>query len=316
MHRYSVYGTMLASELEFLEFEPAEGEQRESGWKLIRDPGVPEPPGPLLGSEQLGGDVTVRRFGTGNRLTLEVADVGAFAIDVLARVIHWFPGPHDCEDCARFLVVTRVLPFAMQISGTLMLHGSAVVIGDSAAVFVGRKFAGKSTLARALMEAGAVLASDDCVPVTPGSTPVMQRGLAHHRLRQDSASHFEAVADRIGERAGKYVFGNVRAREGISSPVSIGGVYVLHPVPWEEGRAPAVRRRLDRSEAAFHLLQHNRVAALLTAPEQVCCLSTAGDLAAAVPVHRLEVARDYGSLEEVAATILEWHRPATVAAAT
>jgi hypothetical protein len=67
----------------------------------------------------------------------------------------------------RHLLLDQVLPLANSLRNVFGLHGSAVSIGGSAVLFVGRSGQGKSTLAASMVAAGATLLADDYVVLQP-----------------------------------------------------------------------------------------------------------------------------------------------------
>ena len=60
-------------------------------------------------------------------------------------------------------------------AGATLVHGTAIVIGDSAVLIVGASGAGKSDLALRLIDRGAMLVADDGVVVTAEGTEAMVR---------------------------------------------------------------------------------------------------------------------------------------------
>ncbi len=65
----------------------------------------------------------------------------------------------------RFWMPGAVLAYLLQCQGYLVLHGSAVLINNTAIVFSGRSGAGKSTLADAFVQKGYPLITDDLVVI-------------------------------------------------------------------------------------------------------------------------------------------------------
>jgi hypothetical protein len=73
------------------------------------------------------------------------------------------------EDMALYLL-GPVMAIVAQLRGTTCLHGSAVVIDDAIAVFLGPPGAGKSTTASAFAQAGFPVVSDDLIMLTETGT--------------------------------------------------------------------------------------------------------------------------------------------------
>jgi hypothetical protein len=304
MRTYSLFGGVLASELPFPELDATSGI---ADWSFSRGPAPDSAPGEEIGREEPEPGITLRvsRIPTGVRV--EMTRLGTFEVNDATREITWAAGEHDCESCARTLVIGRVLPLAMHLAGTLTLHGSAVTIGGRGVTFLAPKHSGKSTLARALFNAGACLASDDCVPVSPGSPARMYPGVHQLRLRSDSASHFLPDPDSMAElMGGKYVLDKPQRERRLATAAPLGAVYVLEPVAPGPG-VPAVRRHpLPLMRGTMALVQHAKIRELLRMAEAQV-LQQAAAIATAIPIYTLEVVRDYARLPEVVDTLLAWH---------
>ena len=84
-----------------------------------------------------------------------------------------------------------VLSYYLERRGVLMLHASAVVVGDSAVAFLATNKGGKSGLASTLMQTGHPLLTDDILPADILIDGVYGRfGYASMRMWPDSAMHF------------------------------------------------------------------------------------------------------------------------------
>jgi hypothetical protein len=304
MNRYSVFGGCLRSEMPFpaLASAPADAAPR---WTLrvverLRDVG----PCTLLGDDHVDPGVRVRLYRHAAGLRLEYDDTGAFDVVRGGRVIDWHPAGGS-PDAVRQDVLGRVLPAALHEAGTLCLHGSAVALQAGGITFLAPKYHGKSTLAQALVRAGAALLSDDVVPADAGPPPRFHPGVQHVRLWGDSAHRLGGGADVEEEPGGKRRVTPAGALP--SGTVRALAVYLLAPVAATEG-IPAVRRtRLAPMPAALALIGHARLAPLLGKREAVALLDRAASLAAALPVYTLEVVRDYARLDEVVDRIRAWH---------
>ncbi len=71
--------------------------------------------------------------------------------------------PHPDNDAWASILSTQALPLASTLRGFELIHASGVVVNGRALLFAGPPGAGKSSLAAALMRAGAELLSDDAV---------------------------------------------------------------------------------------------------------------------------------------------------------
>lgn len=71
----------------------------------------------------------------------------------------------DDDQAIRFALLGPVLAGALQLAGHALLHGSAVAHAGGAILIVGRKGAGKSSLAAAFGSTGCAILNDDVLPI-------------------------------------------------------------------------------------------------------------------------------------------------------
>ncbi len=85
-----------------------------------------------------------------------------------------------------------VIAYILQYHGYLVLHGSAVLMKDAAVIFSGPSGAGKSTLARACLQQGYSLITDDLVVIKPNQQGqyCIIPGPAKLKLWQDTMHYF------------------------------------------------------------------------------------------------------------------------------
>ncbi len=312
MTEYSVFGGRLRSQIPLPALDAAgEGEPR---WTLaVVDRPRALPTADLLGEDEVDPGVGVRLFrhALGYRLVYE--DTGTFDVLDGGALIEWHPRP-GADACAAALdVLGRVIPTSMHAAGTLCLHGSAVALGGQGVAFLAPKYHGKSTLAHALVRAGAGLLTDDVVPVDPGPPARVSPGVQRLRLWSDSASRLGGVeAPGAGE---KHVVEPGAVSRPLA-PVPLAAVYLLAPVRAAPGRAAARRAELATLPAALALLGQSRLGLLLGRTESVAMLDRAARLAETVPVYTLEVVRDFDRLGEVVERLTEWHPPVPALVAT
>lgn len=82
----------------------------------------------------------------------------------------------------RFALLGPVIAAYLQLRGIPLLHGSAVVIDGRAILCIGRKTAGKSTMAAALVAAGCTLLNDDVLPLRLGEVMALTPGFPALKL--------------------------------------------------------------------------------------------------------------------------------------
>lgn len=309
MYRYSVFGGCLASALE-LPGLPVSSSPDET-WRLCvaAGPGG-DPTGPLLGMEEVDAGCIVRLHVQANGLRLSYDDTGVFDITDDGRTIEWYPAPGAPEELARLDVIGRVLAAALHLEGILPLHGSGVIIGGRAVAFVAPKSFGKSTLALALVNAGATFLSDDTLPVEPGPVPHARPGVDQIRLWNDSASWLGATDRLTSETASAKHTIVMRGQAPCVTPLS--AVYLLAPANRPYGEPAACRDRLAAVPATVALLRHAKLGPLVGGAEATRLLDQASNVAHVVPVYRLEIARDLDRLPEAVSSIMTWHGGAAV----
>jgi hypothetical protein len=241
---------------------------------------------------------------------------GAFDIAPDGRRMVWYPSPAADMDVVRNDILGRLFSIGLHAGGALCLHGSGVAFDGETAAFLAPKGYGKSTLAGALIAAGARLVSDDTLAVTVGDVPMLQPGVHHLRLRSDSARHaLEQPEAHPRGIDGKLVVSDLGDDRLLLVPRPLSAIYVLDPAPGSAERA-VVRTPLAVPFAAVALVQHVKSAVLLGPPSAPALLDRAARVVRHVPVFRLQIARSLARLAEVTETLAEWHGSAAPLRAT
>jgi hypothetical protein len=306
MQTYAIFGGTLRSSFPFPDLPPVDAAHPR--WSVARVESGPDPiPGlQPLGEEEAASGLRVRLYRTPSGLRLEYDRIGTYDLGPSGG-IRWYPGEHDCLDCARQSVLGRVLAASMYLQGTHCLHGSAVGIGGEAVAFLAPKGAGKSTLAAALVGAGARLATDDMLPVLwDGDRAMIPPGVQRLRLRHDAAGagHLSEVSMHDATD-GKRVLDGLDAGRRLGSTTPLAAVYLLEPAAPDAPEA-ATREDLHDVAAALALVRHATIGGLL-AREAGSLLGGASRIVGRVPVRVLRIARDHARLAEAVERILEWH---------
>lgn len=108
-----------------------------------------------------------------SRAILRIPNVGKFAVEDGRRVR--FDPTRDVEPgIARGWLNGAVASLLLAQRGCFALHASVVVIGGKAIALTGRRGAGKSTTALALVQAGHSLLTDDVAPLEPGRSVIVE----------------------------------------------------------------------------------------------------------------------------------------------
>jgi hypothetical protein len=304
---YRVFGGVLRSALQFPDL--IEVAAADPDWTLHVARGAPpECAGTDLGERRVR-EETYRLTRTPLGFRLAYSHAGVFDLSADASVIVWYPSVNASPELARTIVLGPVLALALEISGHLCLHGSAVAVGDTGIAFIAPKFHGKSTLASALARAGASFIGDDTLAVSPGDPPMLRPGTGSVRLWQDAAKELE-----IGLHCRTVVEGLKTTATGfVGSPVSaaavaLAAVYVLEPVlpddaPWAAERVP-----LAAAPAVIALAHHAKLPDVLVGYAAAGTrLAGAAALARVVPVYTLRIARSFALLPAAVECILGWH---------
>lgn len=309
MHEYAVFGGRLRSALPFPELL----EVRRNGrcdWHLELRESVPAVAGAtLLGEIPIANGVRVRLYRHAEGFRLQYEDTGTFDVSADGTSLWWTPTPEACTASARLDVIGFVLALALHAKDVFTLHGSAVATAEGVAAFIAPRFHGKSTLASALVAAGARLVTDDSLAVSEEAAAVLASpGIQSIRLWQDSIEHLRTdPAREVGSLNGKRAFqldgGRVLRR---SAPLE--AVYLLRPVVSSSARQAARRARLEPGRSALVIAGHAKLAAFLEGTDEaVRLLRHAAGIARKVPVYVLEIARDLDRLGDAVESVLEWH---------
>jgi hypothetical protein len=307
MNSYQVFGGVLRSELEFPELDVAV--RGEPDWTL----GVTTAPAPdvaecvPLGEDRVDLGVMVRSLRTPDGFRLVYDDTGVFDVTDHGRAIRWYrPAGADAE-AGRLDVLGRVLALALHASGWLSLHGSAVALSEGAIAFLAPKGNGKSTLAFALMRAGAALMTDDTVVVGAGRPATVRPGVQSVRLFRDSADWLSAPTPIPGSSDIKATFGQLSEDARRMTRAPLAALYLLESVPAGTLAEPAERELLQGPMAVFSLLAQTKIGTLLSGVEAPAVFDAVATLADGTPVYKLRVTRDYERLQDVVDRLMGWH---------
>ncbi|HKO15610.1 MAG TPA: hypothetical protein VJU87_05185 [Gemmatimonadaceae bacterium] len=307
---YAVFGGVLRSALEFPELRPVAATDAPD-WTLRVATAAPPSTGlTLLGRRQLGRE-SYALWRTTDGLRLEYSHAGACDISQNGALLDFYIHSDALLELVRAIVLGPALALALESSGFLCLHGSAVAIGPRAVGFLGPKHHGKSTLAAALTAAGARLIGDDLLAVAPGPPAKVRPGAASVRLWEDTAGAL--ALDRMcgtlipGVKATATDFADCALAQ---SETMLAALYVIQPVPpGTDGRA-AWRTPMRRTEATVALAQQAKLADSLVGLRTAGArLASAAAVAAIVPVWTLYAVRDLSRLDDLVKQILIWHQP-------
>jgi hypothetical protein len=274
---------------------------------------APEVPQRLLGEEPVHSELMVRCFETRDGLRLVYDDTGTFDISASGDRVTWWQGADPPMDAVQTDLLGRVMALVLHCRGILTLHASAVRIGGQGVVLLAPKGFGKSSLAIALVRAGARLISDDTVAVESTAPPVIRPGVQMLRLRPDSASRHQISSD--GAAADKVRFRPDEEHAVGGEKTALSALYLLRPTSPSPDLPAVTREPCAPVAAALALTAFRKLGALLDGRTGAASLRAAADLVGLVPVYTLHVQRTLDRLEEVVAEMARWHSadPALVA---
>src|SRR5690606_35175964 len=133
------------------------------------------------------GDTWAQFYRADEGYLIRFPELADFWISREGTNIEAHPCPDTPLDTVEHLYLNQVLPLALSRQFRLVLHGSAVAIGEGAVSFLGEAGRGKSTLAANFATAGYPFISDDALDLRVGGGQVqVLPGHPSLRLWEDS----------------------------------------------------------------------------------------------------------------------------------
>jgi hypothetical protein len=201
-------------------------------------------------------------------------------------VVHLAPGADD--GVLSVLASGAVLAVHLMLRGNLVLHASAVRIGDMALAFVGASGMGKSTLATLLCADGNQLIADDVVHVCMpgrGGHPAVFPGSIESRLRHGASALAEgAPAASVRRTTDGRIAIQLKTYSGAALPLA--GCVVPFP---NHHSGEIVVSALSRSQGLRRLLQFPRVVGWVEREWHLRNFQALADLVNLVPVFEAQV---------------------------
>lgn len=307
MPRYHVYGSVLDSQIPFPDLPPAPEGGDAPRWRIqlaAKLPAIAD--AEELGRETLYADVQAALFRHRDGLRVIVDDTGSFDVLSDGRILA-HPLVDSAEDFVRAHLVGRVIATAMFHDGLLPLHASAVLTREGVVAFLGPKGVGKSTLAAALVQAGAPLVTDDTLPVDLSSVPMAWPGVHTLRVHEDAraALLMDHTADESRER--KRNVKPIAEQLRVTSPQPLAACFLLSPSEDPARKAALVKTPYAPVVAAAALTAHVKTGRMLGPTAAATMLDRAARLVHLVPVHQLSAVRNLARLPQVTGEILEWY---------
>lgn len=226
-----------------------------------------------------------------------------------ARLVEVYPDPATDERQLGLVLAGPVASLVLPQRGFPCLHASAVVTSRGAAVFLGPKGQGKSTMTAAFLRRGAVLLTDDILPLRlTGDAVEALPSLPLMKLWAESATGALSLHEELPNLTpdlekkllvveGRYPFA------ATSAPIR--ALYVLDRYdPVAAGHAEVSIRPLSRRESCTVLLAQTSLRELLAPADVASALPLYARLATRTPVRVLTYPHGFGHHEAVHRRIL------------
>ncbi len=274
-YHYTVYGLHVCSEVPLPELKPVAAAPGDV--YIYRDRLTPQ----AAGLTRIGNRLRV----TPTEALLIYDEVGLLHLRE-GRYMAFEVLPAVPDETLRVLLLGIGLGILMHQRGHLVLHASAVAIGDRVVAFIAEKGQGKSTMAAALYARGYPLVTDDVLVLDeqPDGPPLVlpsypQLKLWPEALRQVMQSEPDGLP-RVHPAIEKRV---ARLSAGVDRPLPLAALFALRP-------GNTIQMRTLRGQEAFlELLMHTYTRVLLEQTQTSARhLRQVGHLARYVPVMALE----------------------------
>lgn len=191
----SLYGFEVKSELPLRRLNTAAGTRGELAVEAAAEP-LLAPPGEPAGSLVTNdGQCWFASYELeGGNCLLQMPPTGSFLLDAAAgRIV--VEATSDDEELIEHRIASSAICTLLSMRSDLVLHAAAVELDDRAIVFCGPSLRGKSTLARALGEAGCRLLGEDGIAIELGeSGPVAHPGARGVRMRSPDGNGRQRTA--------------------------------------------------------------------------------------------------------------------------
>jgi hypothetical protein len=213
-----------------------------------------------------------------------------------------FPAPDMPSSTIRHLLIDEVIPALLANSGAGILHGAAVAFEPGAVVILGASGMGKSTLATSLALTGHALFCDDCVVLDPTARgPVVQPSYPSVRIGRAAAEYL------LGDHSCSFGFAHYtkkrRYRDGLlfaEAAMPVTAIVIL-----DYGATERIEVRTLRGHTAAATIIGG-AKSLPIGPSKAATIEMLLDLANQVPVARIVLPDDLGSLPRARDTLTKW----------
>jgi hypothetical protein len=237
-------------------------------------------------------------------LEMAFGQIARFAIRVADRSVQLIEAHPDADQATiDHLLDDHVAPRIIAADGALVLHGSATLIGEQIAVFLGLTGSGKSTLAASLHARGYPLLGDDAVVIGEAGGAFTGEAV-YPSLRLYRESIDQVLSGAIPTAAMAFYSDKRHVRVsglGEAGPARhpIGAIYVL-----VDGEAGIALDRYSPVEGCMALVENSFALDPADAAMAARRLGMAARVAAQVPCYELAYPYDFSLLEEIGARVV------------
>ncbi|MCJ2189230.1 hypothetical protein [Novosphingobium beihaiensis] len=241
---------------------------------------------------------------------LKIPNIGKFLIRDASRIT-FQPAPGlPPEELSAFLTGS-VMGLLLHLRGALVLHGSAVKVGDGAVILCGPSGAGKSTLAAALGKRGYAMLCDDLSPLfeDPEHGMRVHPDGRRHKLWDNAVEALDLNARRgEGVRTQMHKF-HVAPVATISHPLPVKALYELHKS--DNGEIVSITRASLLDAAAIVRRNAYRPRIMRELGQQAAYFSGAARITQTSGIFVLRRAMNFDHLDQVLDCLEEqWATPA------
>ena len=160
------------------------------------------------------------------RFLLRIPSIARFLLTEGREIACEAEGESSVDDVAAFLTGT-VFGILLHQRRSIVLHASAVRVGNKAVLFCGSSGAGKSTVAAEFVKRGYPLVTDDFCAVAVAGAPAVQPDGRQLKLWAQAIERLDLGARRQGPVRNQLQKYYVEPSENFESPLPLGAVYAL-----------------------------------------------------------------------------------------
>ncbi len=237
-------------------------------------------------------------------LTMSFGQIARFRIDFNALTVSLIAAhPQTDQDTVDHLVDDHVAPRLIAASGALVLHGSACVIGNQMAVFLGQTGSGKSTLSASLHAAGYQLLGDDAVVISTADGTILGEAV-YPSLRLYRESIDQVFSHAVGTAAMAFYSDKLHVvadtlTDQAPEKVAVRAIYVL-----TEGDTGVTLELISPADACMSLVENSFALDPLDPVAAAQRMALAAQVAAEVPCYELAYPYDFALLPDVRAAVI------------